>query len=165
MTKDDFWKLIATSRRDSEDVDHQMAKLHDLLVELPVEDILGFFTSFQECIRDAYTEELWAAAYIVNGGCSDDGFDYFMGWLIAQGRKAFEAVIEDPERLAEIAERDDHVECGRMWSAAAIAYEAKTGKVDFYKITKGVTRQLRGKPWDEETVDQLYPKLARKFSG
>ena len=86
-----------------------------------------------------------------------------MGWLIAQGRKAFEAVLADPERLVDIAERDDHVECERMWSAAAIAYEAKTGKDDFYKISKGVTRQLRGKSWDEETVDHLYPKLARKF--
>jgi hypothetical protein len=52
-----------------------------------------------------------------------------------------------------------------MWSAAAIAYEAKTGKDDFYKISKGVTRQLRGKSWDEETVDELYPKLARKFGS
>jgi hypothetical protein len=165
MTKDEFWKLIDASRRDAEDVDDQMSNLHDLLVQLPVDEILGFDTCFQECIRDAYTEELGAAAYIVNGGCSDDGFDYFMGWLIAHGRKDFEAVLADPERLADIAERDEHVECESMWSAAATAYEASTGKDDFYKISKGVTRQLRGKPWDEETVDQLYPKLARKFGG
>ena len=163
MTRDDFWKLIETSRRGAESIDDQMGKLHDLLVPLSTEDILGFDRCFQECIRDAYTEELWAAAYIVNGGCSDDGFDYFMGWLIAHGRNAFEAVLADPERLVDIAERDDHVECERMWSAAAIAYEAKTGKDDFYKISNGVTRQLRGEPWDEETVDELYPKLAEKF--
>jgi hypothetical protein len=163
MTKDDFWTLIETSRRGAKNVDDQMAKLHDLLVQLPTEDILGFDTCFQECTRDAYTQELWAAAYIVNGGCSDDGFDYFVGWLIAQGRKPFDAVLADPERLGAIAEPDDHVECERMWSAAAIAFEAKTGKDDFYQISKGVTRQLRGKPWDEETVDQLYPMLAQKF--
>jgi hypothetical protein len=29
----------------------------------------------------------WGAAYLANGGCSDDGFDYFRGWLIGQGRK------------------------------------------------------------------------------
>src|SRR5262245_40863589 len=165
MTKDDFWKLVDASRRDIENVDDQMGKLHDLLIALPVEAILGFDTCFQECTRDAYTEELWAAAYIVNGGCSDDGFDYFMGWLIAQGRKAFEVVLADPEMLAELVERDGHVECESMWSAAAIAYEAKTGKDDFYRITKGVTRQLRGEPWDEETVYQLYPKLAQKFGA
>jgi hypothetical protein len=142
-----------------------MSKLHDLLVQLPVEDILEFDTCFQECIRDAYTWELWAAAYLVNGGCSDDGFDYFMGWLVAQGRKAYEAVLSGPETLCELVEPDDIVECERMWSAAAVAYEAKTVKDDFYKIAKGVTRQLRGKSWDEETVGQLYPKLARKFGG
>lgn len=163
MTRDDFWKLIETSRRGAEDVDDQMGKLHGLLVKLPAEEILAFDTFFQECIRDAYSWELWAAAYIVNGGCSDDGFDYFMGWLIAQGRKAFESVLADPERLGAITEPDDHVECERMWSAAAIAYEAKTGKDDFYKISKGVMRQLRGNPWDEENVDQLYPSLAQKF--
>ena len=163
MTKDDFWKLIESSRRSTRDVDEQMGKLHDLLVELPVEGILGFDTCFQECIHDAYTWELWAAAYIVNGGCSDDGFDYFMGWLITQGRKSFEAVLADPEMLGTIAEPDDHFECERMWSAAAIAYEAKTGKDDYYQISKGVTRQLRGQSWDEETVAKLYPKLDRKF--
>jgi len=114
MTRADFWKLVETSRRGAEDVDDQMGKLHHLLVQLPTEDILGFDTCFQECIRDAYTQELWAAAYIVNGGCSDDGFDYFMGWLIAQGRKSFEDVLADPEKLGAIAEPDDHVECERM---------------------------------------------------
>ena len=163
MTKEDYWKLIETSRRAAKDTDEQMGKLHELLVKLPAEDILAVDTCFQQCICDAYTWELWAAAYIVNGGCSDDGFDYFMGWLIAQGRKPFEAVLADPEMLAAIAEPDGFFECERMWSAAAIAYEANTGKNDYYEISKGVTRQLRGKSWDEETVDQLYPKLARKF--
>jgi hypothetical protein len=165
MTKDDFWKLIEKSRHGAVDVDDQMGKLHDLLVQLPTADILGFDTCFQECTRDAYTQELWAAAYIVNGGCSDDGFDYFMGWLIAQGRESFEAVLADPEKLCAIAGRDEHVECEEMWSAAAVAYEAKAGKDDFYEMSKGVIRQLRGEPWDEETVDQMYPALAKKFGG
>ena len=36
---------------------------------------------------DSYRWDLWGAAYLANGGCSDDGFDYFRGWLIGQGRK------------------------------------------------------------------------------
>lgn len=51
---------------------------------------------------DSYTNPLWVAAYIANGGCSDDGFDYFRGWLIAQGREAFERVVADPDALAEL---------------------------------------------------------------
>ena len=63
MTKDDFWKLINTSRRGAENVDGELANLHDLLVKLPAEDIMGFDTCFQECIRDAYTEELGRRIY------------------------------------------------------------------------------------------------------
>jgi hypothetical protein len=36
---------------------------------------------------------MWVAAYLMNGGCSDDGFDYFRGWLIAQGRTTLEQVV------------------------------------------------------------------------
>jgi hypothetical protein len=28
----------------------------------------------------SYRNDLWAAGYLINGGCSDDGFDYFRGW-------------------------------------------------------------------------------------
>ncbi|WP_316741602.1 DUF4240 domain-containing protein [Streptomyces sp. MK7] len=40
--------------------------------------------------------------HAVNGGCSDAGFDYFRGWLIARGREAFERVVADPDALAEV---------------------------------------------------------------
>ncbi|WFE14091.1 DUF4240 domain-containing protein [Bacillus atrophaeus] len=33
-------------------------------------------------------------------GCSDDTFDYFRGWLIAQGKETFEEVLDDHEYLA-----------------------------------------------------------------
>ena len=29
---------------------------------------------------------------MLKGGCSDDGFEYFRGWLISRGRKVYEAV-------------------------------------------------------------------------
>ncbi len=38
---------------------------------------------------------------VVNGGCSDDGFEYFRGWLIGQGGAYFEAALKDPERAAD----------------------------------------------------------------
>ena len=36
-------------------------------------------------------------------GCSDDGFDYFRGWLIARGRQAFDQAVADPDALANLA--------------------------------------------------------------
>jgi hypothetical protein len=163
MTKDHFWKLIDKSRRGAEDVEAQMAKLLELVTNLEPKEILSFDRRFQECIRDAYRQELWAAAYIINGGCSDDGFDYFLGWLVAQGRRYFEAALADPEKAGRRVEPGEEVECEDMWSVAARAYEATTGKSDFSDIARGVTRRLRGRAWDEETIGQLYPKLAMKF--
>lgn len=34
------------------------------------------------------------------GGCSDDGFDYFLGWLVAQGKEVYHSTLENPEFLA-----------------------------------------------------------------
>ena len=46
-------------------------------------------------------------AFIVNGGASDDGFDYFRGWLIAQGREVFEGTLAKPDSLADVIDDPD----------------------------------------------------------
>lgn len=76
---------------------------------------------------------LWAAAYLINGGCSDDGFDYFRGWLIAQGRTVFEQVTADVDCLADLpavqaaeAEGID-LDGEQTLSIAWDAYEIATG--------------------------------------
>ncbi|OSP39974.1 hypothetical protein B7767_28795 [Streptomyces sp. 13-12-16] len=79
----------------------------------------------------AVPDPLWAAAYVINGGCSDDGFDYFRGWLIAQGRETFERVVADPDALAELpvvraaAAGGFDLECeetlGIVWNAHIVA--------------------------------------------
>jgi len=35
-------------------------------------------------------------------GCSDDGFKEFRSWLVSKGRTVYEAVLAEPDRLAEI---------------------------------------------------------------
>ena len=45
---------------------------------------------------------MWGAAYVIHGGCSDDGFEYFRRWLISRGRKAYEAALADPDSLAQL---------------------------------------------------------------
>ena len=47
-------------------------------------------------------EDLWGAAYLINGGCSDDGFDHFRGWLMTQGREVFARAVAEPDSLAEL---------------------------------------------------------------
>jgi hypothetical protein len=165
MDSSAFWRIVEQSRRGAEDVDEQVQKLYALVRELGPEEILEFDRCFQESVKDSYRADLWAVAYIINGGCSDDGFDYFLGWLIAQGRRYYEAALEDPERAGDRAEPGDIVECERIWSVAARAYEDRTGKTDFYKKVRPVYRTLIGELFDEEKVDALSPKLAERFRG
>jgi hypothetical protein len=163
MTKDEFWKLIAKSRRGAEDIDAQMDRLGELLRKLDPKEVVGFDRRFLECARAAFRNDLWAAAYIISG-CSDDGFDYFVGWLVAQGRAYFEAALADPAKAGRRVEPGDDVECCDIWSLAARIYEGATGK-DYDAVAPHVTRTLKGKGWDEDTVGQLFPGLARKFGG
>ncbi len=164
MTKDEFWKLIAKSRRGTEDIDEQMDRLAELLRDLPPKEVVSFDQRFLECARAAFRNDLWAAAYIINGGCSDDGFDYFVGWLVAQGRAYFEAALADPPKAGRRVQPGDEVECCDIWSLAARVYEETTGE-DYDAVAPKITRTLKGKGWDEDTVGELFPRLARKFGG
>jgi hypothetical protein len=62
---------------------------------------------------EAYRVDLWAAADLMCGGCSDDGFACFRGWLVAQGRTVRERAVAAPDSLADVGvdPDDDTVEC------------------------------------------------------
>jgi hypothetical protein len=118
----------------------------------------------------SYRWDLWGAAYLLNGGCSDDGFEYFRGWLIAQGHEVFERVLEDPDVLADLphvrreASADDplDLECESMYGVVWDAYQALTGTMDLPGSIVGRYPPLE-QTWDfddEQQVRQRLPHLA-----
>jgi hypothetical protein len=84
------------------DCDQHAARLVAALAELPVAEILAYQHLHDQLMAESYHSDLWGAAYLLNFGCSDDGFDYFRGWLLAQGRAIWEAALQDPDGLAEL---------------------------------------------------------------
>jgi hypothetical protein len=48
-----------------------------------------------------YRYDLWAAAYLIGGGCSDDGFIDFRAGLIAQGCDWYQKAAASPDSLAD----------------------------------------------------------------
>ena len=86
-------------------MDLQAERMRRILSAMPVEDVLEFDRIFGELYWDAYHWDLWAAAYIIEGGCSDDGFMDFRSWLISMGREVYKAAMADAESLAEVAAR------------------------------------------------------------
>jgi hypothetical protein len=162
-----WWDLIALSRKGAEDEEEQADRLIELLsTKLSADEVLAFDRFLQERIRDAFRSDLWAVAYIMNGGCSDDGFDYFLGWLICKGKKHYEAALANPEDAAKgVSPDDEPFENESVYYAPSHAWAALTGKPrdDYYKIAPSVGRSLKGKLFDEDTVYDKHPKLAKKF--
>ena len=105
MSTEEFWQLIAAARRQAPAPGDSRAVTREataLLAARTAGEIVAAQQVLWDLMADSYTNSLWAAAYVINGGCSDDGFDYFRGWLIAQGRETFEAVVADPDALAQL---------------------------------------------------------------
>ncbi|MEU4085376.1 DUF4240 domain-containing protein [Streptomyces aureus] len=103
MNKQQFWQLIEAARNQAINPDDSEAVAREatsLLASRPAEEIVAAQQLLWDLMAESYKDPLWAAAYLINGGCSDDGFDYFRGWLIAQGREVFERVVADPDALA-----------------------------------------------------------------
>jgi hypothetical protein len=158
----EFWTLIGKSR--AADCEEHAENLSELLGRKPAQEIIDFDRLFRERLDEAYRWDLWAVAYIVNGGCSDDGFEYFRSWLIGQGRAYFEAALREPERAADNARPGAEAECEDLLYAAAGAYESKTGDSDMPRARAKAPAGPAGEPWDEDGVEELYPALAKKFA-
>ena len=168
----EFWNLIERAKKKAfGDIDEQIEILTEILSERPVEDIIEFGRILDYYSALSYTSDLWAAAYIIQSGCSDDMFDYFRAWLIAQGREVFENAMENPESLAKIIsiENAEEIEAESFLYAAQDAYERKTGEsFDEFLDRQGfVNLPEIDIDWeeDDDSLKKGFPKLYEKFSN
>ncbi len=166
MDRKQFWDIIEETRRPDDDERH--AALVDRLRQLTPDEIVAFDRAFWKALADAYREDLWGAAYTINGGCSDDGFHYFRCWLVGVGRCVYEAALKDPDMLAGVVEPDRGYESS-LDAAAAQAYEAVTGRDDFYDHPRDSSEPDNadlGEAWDfddDQEVRRRFPRLAQMY--
>ena len=162
MTTDEFWKIIESARQEDPDPEAVSGAVKTELESLSVDDVLGFDRELTRRWVESYRWDLWAVAYIINGGCSDDGFAYFRGWLVAKGRSYFEAALADPVRAADEAEPDAN-ECEDMLSVASSVYKSKTGS---YPPNSDIQfpNDPAGNAWEEDQLQTLYPELSKRFT-
>src|SRR5262245_15193366 len=172
MTTDDerWWGLIDRARQQAgaERPQARAAALVDRLSQLDIDEIVAFDRFFLERVNGAYRTELWEVAYIMNAGCSDDGFDCFLGWLVSEGKQRYLAALADPRAAAEGIDADDGpFECEEMWGAASRAFALKTGENQeayYQQHAPKVPRGDIGGSFDEDTVEERYPEVAARFS-
>ena len=171
MTQKEFWEHIEKSKR--RDPDAHGERLIARLAKRPVNDILDFARAWDRALDRAYSWDVWGAAYVIGGGCSDDGFEYFRGWLILQGRKVYEAALKAPDSLASVVDPDEDF-CeyeGRpgwyAWFRATgterddAGYDALEAALDARPGRATATPGL-GRGWDfedERKMRKRYPRL------
>lgn len=100
-----FWKLIEAARTQvahAADGEAIAARATTLLSAFPQEEIVAAQHILSGLLATSYRNSLWAAASLINGGSGDDGFEYFRGWLIVQGREVFAQSVADPDSLADL---------------------------------------------------------------
>jgi len=106
MTPNRFWSIIEGARGTDGDEAHSR-RLKSQLSSLSQQGLIDFYWLYQRFHANAYQEKVWAAGMLLNGGHgTDDGFEYFCHWLIAQGRATYETALVNPDSLAEIKLHD-----------------------------------------------------------
>jgi hypothetical protein len=162
---DRFWALVEHARRGGAGCHRVARRLTDTLTALPPAAIEEFEHELSRRMAESYRWDLWAVAYVANGGASDDGFDYFRGWLLTRGRKRFEQALRDPPAAVAGASRllsFIPLECEEVLYVGYEAYR-RVARAPLPPWTRvpGPKWPI-GKPWTEETIEQVYPGLTAR---
>lgn len=161
MSDEKFWNIV-------DETGSVESNLQRALESLPTDELVAFQTTLDRKMAAAYSWDLWGAAFVIHGGASDDGFEYFRGWLVSRGRATYEAALADPDSLAARIPAD---------AAGALEFE-EFGHIGFRVWTKrtglgpkqfpnavAARDEPSGKPFEEDEAELSvrYPKLWVRF--
>lgn len=157
-----FWNIINQAKSKAESYEERPEELKKILLSLSSEEVAEFDKVYQQKLAKAYRWDLWGAAYLINGGCSDDGFHYFCAFLISEGEEVYTKALENPESLVDV-EIEEDADLEEFNYVASEVYEAQTGK-DIPSNDIAFPEDPIGKEWDEDELDKIFPKLSEKYA-
>ena len=170
-----YWNIIEKSLHGITSQEEQETKLISEIKKLPPDKIIGFRLRTDKLLFDTYNSEMWCAGYIMNGGCSDDAFQYFRCWVISRGKDTYYKSKTNPDELVnEIIEGAEYYDFESFWYVALEAFKHKTGK-DLYdyvddenfKTKEGAYPKFEftWKENDPESMKKICPRLFNKFNS
>ncbi|WP_405008908.1 DUF4240 domain-containing protein [Kitasatospora sp. NBC_01539] len=188
MQINDWWGLVEQARsvvgdraddRNLPD-DPLPGALTGILASLEPAEIIDFYLKAIEVTDSAYRRPLWKAAYLVEGGCGDDGFMDFRDGLILLGRETFTRAVARPDSLAELPvvvrmSRDEDGWIGFESLSYLIkqAYRESQGETGSFDTAVDAALRATVRPeeptgadWDSEDDDEMrrhLPRLAALF--
>jgi hypothetical protein len=164
MAEQQFWQIVdAVKIEAGNKLESRPKLLERKLSKLEPAAIQSFQHRYEILLLEANRWSLWGAAYLMNGGCSDDGFKYFRDWLISEGKTSFKAALANPDSLASFEKRD-YFDL-ESYGYAALHAHAKKGAGE---IDRGFEVELaapEGTEWEESDLPRLFPRLAAKYLG
>lgn len=176
MDEEQFWAIVQTAVDEAgDDEDEYLEVVKRELSKLSLKEMIGFRLRTDKLLYDSYTSEMWCAGYLMNGGCSDDGFEYFRLWVISRGRKVYEAAMANPDNLIDYIDDDaemDFFEFELFWYVALEAFEEAVGAELYDYIDDENFKTREGNypnfefNWEEdepESMQKLCPRLFEKF--
>ncbi|ARF71421.1 hypothetical protein B7C62_03485 [Kitasatospora albolonga] len=188
MDINEWWGLVERAReaagdraddRDPPD-DPLPDALTDVLAALEPARIVDFAVTADEVTASACRWPLWNAAYVIEGGCGDDGFMDFRDGLVLLGREVFTRAVADPDSLAAlpVVVRMSRGESGwigyeTLEGPVRRAYERTGGTADAFRTAVEAADRGRirtgepgGATWDPEDdglTRRHLPRLAALF--
>jgi hypothetical protein len=167
-----FWNIVDLSFENTKNQDDQERFLVKEIEKLTPKQMIGFRLRTDKLLYDTYNSEMWCAGYIMNGGCSDDGFEYFRNWIISLGKEKYQKAKENPDSLIyEYNTSTEFYEFEGFWYVALTAFNNKTGKdlydfiADDFKFNEGnyPRFEFTWKEEEPETMKAICPKLFDKM--
>jgi len=163
-----FWSVIQTAcKSDPSSVERWNDRLVEALAKLRADEIISWDHQFLALAERACRSDLWAAAHLINGGTSADGFFDFRCWLIGMGSQVYAEALQHPDSLANVVRAS--------WDPRGIDAEAKIHgaprqawlsvtrrRFDDYPVRDLVPKALEAADLDD--IDQMEQRFPRLFS-
>lgn len=156
-----FWTVIDGARAGGGDCELIARRLEERLTVLPDSTLEEFARTWSEWWGASYTWDLWGVAHLINGGSSDDGFDYFRGWLLAQGSSRWEKVVQGADSAFDDVAPGTVAECEDIVVTLPNVYEDR-----FHRLAPDPGQlEPSGRKWTEASLKTRFPRLARRFGA
>ncbi|MXQ07259.1 DUF4240 domain-containing protein [Alphaproteobacteria bacterium GH1-50] len=151
-----FWHLVGTG---GQTADERLDTLPDRLAAYSAAAIKTFGQMATDRVAEACREDIWALAYLLMDGCSDDAFEYFRNWLVLQGRTVFTSILADPDAFDPATLTGKPLAEGLL-NAVEQAFVMRVGK-DMPRLRQPKTKRLDPK---EDDFAAMLPNLAGRLS-
>ena len=174
MDEATFWEIIDRAKGYGGEKAHSH-RLARELERLSNDQLVQFYVFYQAALDRANLGDLWAAGVLLNGGHgSDDGFEYFRNWLIAQGSSIFRLAVSAPDSLAVVdVELEDGLPTAEWESFGRIPSEVfdKRGGASLYRVAEPLLKTATSvkapvfewSAYSDETMAVRLPKLWAKY--